>query len=426
MKSLLNFWWLTAIPIFIGALGPSTVAGPSYAIACFGVITVSFLSAPFLYDRDCGAVLRGSIDAWKSPTALALAVFFAVALLGLAVSSDPARSAGVWFRTILYLAASAMIWRYLKDNPEALEKCFRCLLMVIVLGAITALLSLYLWLGLIGIITLQGPDIPITTARQALKSHTITLCCLAPIVCWLAWRRGSFWKALAVAYPFVVYFISIGANKQAAVMTLLSGLIGMGFAWVLSKLKWKSALLLIILCGFIVLSILGYLWSLLPTYPAETYGEFRLPLSVLDAHRQIIWAYTLFHILENFWTGIGLDVSNFLPNAKDLIPHDNYKFLVNAEYLPSHPHNFILEVWLETGVFGIIALFTAVGTLLWAIYKRLREGYPGAIAATGVYAAFWNANLYNFSFWSSWWLIFFFSTLAMLFATPLSSIRKGR
>lgn len=412
MKPVLDRWWHVAIPFFCGALAPMTVAGPSYAIAFFIVLVCTFLLAPILIGSECKSVLLESFQAWRTPTACALAAFFVIALAGLILSGDPARSATVWLRTIFYLAMGAVIWRYFRDRYFELELAFYFFLVLFVIAGAIAWVSLYVWPGLIGILTLQGPEVPITTARLALKSHSVTLTCLAPVICWLAWRRGGTWRAFSLAYPALVYVIGIGANKQAVAMTLICGLLGMILGAMLQRLRWKSAMALIAISGLAVLGILAFVWIHLPSYPQERYSDFYFAKTVLDHHRQVIWAFALNHIQENFWLGIGLDTSNFLPGANSIVAQ------FNQEYLPSHPHNFILEVWLETGIFGLIALLTAIGALLWAIYGRLRDGKPGAVAATGFFAAFWNANLYNFSFWSSWWLIIFITVMAMLFAIP--------
>tara|TARA_B100000989_G_scaffold265659_1_gene218671 strand:- start:1159 stop:1458 length:300 start_codon:yes stop_codon:yes gene_type:complete len=89
----------------------------------------------------------------------------------------------------------------------------------------------------------------------------------------------------------------------------------------------------------------------------------------------------------------------------------------NQEYIPSYPHNFLLEIWLESGISGLIAVLAGIGKILWSIYKRLRAGTPGSVALTRYFAAFWSANLYNFSFWSFWCLILFTVCMAVVFAT---------
>lgn len=148
------------------------------------------------------------------------------------------RYATVWLRSIFYLATGAVICRYFKDRNFELELAFYFFLVLSVVAGAIALISLYAWPGLIGLLTLQSAEIPITTARLALKSHAVTLTCLAPVIYWLAWRRGVTWHAFSLAYPAFVYVIGTGANKKATAMTLFCGLLGMVFGAVLQRLGW--------------------------------------------------------------------------------------------------------------------------------------------------------------------------------------------
>ena len=411
MKMIFERWWNISIPFFCGAMAPMTVAGPSYAIAFFVIVTCTFLLASVFLRQDITAILSESIRTLINPTAVAIALFFAFALVGLFVSDAPVRSISVWFRTIFYIAIAVIIWGYFSSRKFELQLAFYFLLLMTLFAGTIALISLYAWPGLIGFLTLQGADIPLTTARLALKSHIVVMSCLVPIICWLAWIRGGTWRAFSLAYPAFVYIIGVGANKQAAIVTLFCGLAGMLFASVLKKLNGKSAAIILCSCGLMAIILICFVFSNLPSFPQKFYTDFYFPKSMIDHHRQVIWAFTLHNIAENFWFGIGLNTSNFLPQANVIIPQ------FNQEYIPSHPHNFLLEVWLESGIFGLISVSAGIGTMLWSIYKRLRAGTPGSVALTGYYAAFWSANLYNFSFWSSWWLILFAVCMAMLFAT---------
>jgi len=404
-------WWKIAVPFFCGTMAPMTVAGPSYAIAFFIMITGTFLLASVFLKQDINAILSESSPTLRSPTSVATAMFFAFSLVGLFISDAPIRSISVWFRTILYIAVAVLIWGYFSSRKFELQLAFYFLLLMSLFAGTVALISLYAWPGLIGFLTLQGFDIPLTTARLALKSHCVVMSCLVPIVCWLAWIRGGIWRAFSIAYPAFVYIIGVGANKQAASITLFCGLAGMLFAVLLRKLSGKSAMLVLLSCGFLAVALVSFVFLKLPNVPQDLYANFYFPKSAIDYHRQVIWAFTLNNIIENLWFGIGLNTSNFLPHADVIIPQ------FNQEYIPSHPHNFLLEIWLESGIFALIAVLAGIGTMLWSIYQRLRADTPGSVALTGYFAAFWSANMYNFSFWSSWWLILFTVCMAMLFAT---------
>ena len=99
-----------------------------------------------------------------------------------------------------------------------------------------------------------------------------------------------------------------------------------------------------------------------------------------------------------------------MPGANDLIPG------MNQEYIPSHPHNWVLEIAAETGILGVALLLTAVLLGLRALFQLTKQDETAAWAAIALYSAFWTSSLGNFSIWSAWWLAVF----AVLMSFPLA------
>src|SRR3546814_7070845 len=149
-----------------------------------------------------------------------------------------------------------------------------------------------------------------------------------------------------------------------------------------------------------------------PPVPFEVMYSLRLPTFVIDAHRQVIWSFTLEHVASAPWFGVGMNVVNNLPGAHELIPG------INAEYIPSHPHNWILEILVETGWIGLALVVAILALLAWKITQRLRRRHAGGAATAGLFVAFWTMSLSNFSIWSSWWQGAFLTLLVMLLAVP--------
>src|SRR3546814_2557442 len=67
-----------------------------------------------------------------------------------------------------------------------------------------------------------------------------------------------------------------------------------------------------------------------PPVPFEGMDSLRLPTFVIDAHRQVIWSFTLEHVAIAPWFGVGMNVVNNLPGAHELI-HG-----INAERSEEH------------------------------------------------------------------------------------------
>jgi len=78
-------------------------------------------------------------------------------------------------------------------------------------------------------------------------------------------------------------------------------------------------------------------------------------------HRFHIWTFTSDKIAERPITGHGINTSRTMSNrtmrAQDEVRGDY------GELLPIHPHNFVLQIWLELGAIGAV-LFAAVSGLL--------------------------------------------------------------
>ena len=125
-------------------------------------------------------------------------------------------------------------------------------------------------------------------------------------------------------------------------------------------------------------------------------------------------------IAEAPWLGYGMNGIDRVAGASAILP--GYK----VEALPSHPHNWVLEILGETGLVGFIPALFAVGAAAGRPFLRHRRGAsPGALAQLGLAAVFWASSLFNFSIWSSWWLIGYFLLNAAIAAAPTPPARAA-
>jgi len=113
-------------------------------------------------------------------------------------------------------------------------------------------------------------------------------------------------------------------------------------------------------------------------------------------HRLMIWSFAGARIAERPLAGWGLDASRAIPGGDEPI----YEGRV---WLPLHPHNAAIQLWLELGVPGAV-LFGLLLAWLWlrlaaAPWPQLFKAAAGAsltgavIAATGAYGI-----------WQEWWI----------------------
>ena len=69
--------------------------------------------------------------------------------------------------------------------------------------------------------------------------------------------------------------------------------------------------------------------------------EYKIPLNIVDAHRQIIWGFAFDKFKDKPFFGYGPDSSNFIEGSQEDI---GIKFTGDMNFIPSHPHNFFFEL----------------------------------------------------------------------------------
>jgi exopolysaccharide production protein ExoQ len=113
-------------------------------------------------------------------------------------------------------------------------------------------------------------------------------------------------------------------------------------------------------------------------------------------HRVMIWSFAGDRIAERPLSGWGLDASRAIPGADEPV----YEGRV---WLPLHPHNAAIQLWLELGVPGA-ALFALVVAWLWlslaaSSWPRLFAASAGASLVTAFVAA-----IGAYGIWQEWWI----------------------
>ena len=139
--------------------------------------------------------------------------------------------------------------------------------------------------------------------------------------------------------------------------------------------------------------------------------NFKIPLNLIDAHRQFIWGFSLEKFKEKPLFGFGPDTSNFIQGSQEKI---GSLYTGTMNFIPSHPHNFLIELLLEIGIVGTISYLLILIFINFKIFKKANIKYQYAIILLNVY--FWGTSLVNFSFWLGWWQASYFLLLSILSA----------
>ena len=331
------------------------------------------------------------------------------------VSPNPIKSIEVWVRTAGYLALGTMLWSFLRHDEKLLRICQKAIVLGAAFSAFLVAVNFFGGTEYIRAIRLKGfvEGYP----PMVMKGYAAPAACLVPVLICVGWRLGRKWFAfclgIAMIMALLTYLVSSGASAAGFFIALyLLAFVRLG--------GLQSALPVVGLFGLAIFIAVGFVW--LSTQEITHYeipnhdGNWNAngyPLSpeIIDRHRQEIWRFVLSHIPDVFWFGYGIDTINNLPGATKLNPN------LEAEFLPSHPHSWALEIMAETGIFGILAFLGVLGALFHSASKRALAGSPEAYAMIALFGIYFGSGLFSVSFWASWWqliLILLWTCLAAM------------
>jgi O-antigen ligase len=358
--------------------------------------------------------LRRAARCLRTPLGLALALTLVFWLVSAVASIDPARSLEKWVRVVVFTGGATLLWARLSSRPEVLRQALKALVVAALAVGLFAVAALYIWPGLLAPLR-TGPIETTYDVGQALSAYGSVVPCMAPVVLWAGFALERHWRTAALLYLPVVAALVYGTGSKAGLLGLGAAVLAVAVVRLLVTFPQTAARVFGVgLFAFGVIAIYAVGTRLpAPPYWCETLS---LPTAFIDAHRQVIWAFALEKGLEAPWFGHGIDTVSSLPGAGILIP------CIDQEYIPSHPHNWILELFAETGAFGLAAASAALLLLVRGLIRDAARRHPAAWAAIGLYGAFWGSALVNFSIWAAWWQ----GTLLVLTAMTLAAVRPER
>lgn len=189
--------------------------------------------------------------------------------------------------------------------------------------------------------------------------------------------------ALSPATPLVAFVISI---------------CGFSIAWI--SQRWGKRFLLLAFTGSVVM--IPLLDILNPIVIDALVASIYSPNS--EVHRLLVWEFAAGRIFEHPIIGWGLDASRVIPGGHEQIP----MFVINGsqqtgQAMPLHPHNALVQIWLELGIIGVI-LVGGIFSLLVASIPESDKNHAGpAIMIATAACGFAIAQL-GFGIWQGWWM----------------------
>jgi len=363
-------------------------------IGAYSLALVAALAAPsaVLAPNALGVLLIvggiGGLIAWRLPSRSWLwgfGAFLAYALLSLLWAIDAAEGFDGWVR----ISLGAIFGLAMAGNAAALDETERARVeRWLVLGTAAAIAMMLAQLASQQIFGFNdsfasrwhGPD----TNLWALFNRPVgILAIVLPLGVLAAYRRHGASTAivlLAAGVFCVVNFNSMGAElavAAAAGAAIFAGLF----------VKRGAAILTVILAAGILAA------PLIASAPQFDTLSQRRDVSVSIYHRAAIWHFAAGKILERPALGWGMHASRTMPEGK-------VQFAPGAEYLPLHPHNAALQIWLELGLVGAIAAAAA----MLALGRRIRGDRATRGAMAGALLAAFTVGSVGYGIWQGWWM----------------------
>ena len=258
--------------------------------------------------------------------------------------------------------------------------------------------------------TIRGPWLHDVAALKALKRGGTILLILSWVVA-LGLLNLRYRFAAIVILLLPGFFLNLIDANAALVGWLTALLVGI-LVWLLPKTiaLWGAFAVLFVLLAT------PFATSKIPTDLTRLTDRISSP----GIHRMAMWKFTTDRIFERPLMGWGLENSRAIPGGREIVPiadwirsnpstlsqHPNLPKLLEdnpPEYLPLHPHNIILQIWLELGFVGVVLAGSAVAVVLLIVEKRSgpKHQYVMSLAMSSAWAAI---ACLSFGAWQTWWL----------------------
>jgi O-antigen ligase len=236
------------------------------------------------------------------------------------------------------------------------------------------------------------PDMQYTNHASAIFSAIIWP--IAVILTRRSGRRGIFALCVLGAL-FIVWLLPI----KASLVALIFGSIAAGATYVLRT----SAARLI--ATVIVVSMLVLPWMFVYPPFQQSIEAQRVTMATNLQERLVAWEFVSTKTMDAPIIGHGFRASRKISQeaGQTSVPEPGKSGLKEIHKLPLHPHNWVLQVWLELGAIGIgFAVLLVVG--LFRVIGRYGDHPLFMAAAIGSLVTFFCIASLSFGFWQKWWL----------------------
>lgn len=206
----------------------------------------------------------------------------------------------------------------------------------------------------------------------------------------LLYLKTQSWR-FPVLFLAICLVLTATYRMDAVPVALVAGLLSSLFV-----LRWRTPAFFVVTSaiglGALCWPVVAYLAS-----EADFHIWFAENIHPNWGYRIAIWGRVSEMISENVLVGYGFDASRFVGETAGLIPDAAGR----TSFM--HPHNGLLQVWLELGLVGVV-LFLAVAILSVRQIARRAPNQQALAVAAGTITASAVIWLLSFGIWQGWWL----------------------
>ncbi len=360
-----------------------------YVLLVFCTISITFVSLRALGSIVPGAVVILSVlFVWQyrrfPRPSLALvgiwAAFMALLVYGASIAPDADYAWGRFNKLAMFSFSAVMIWACAQQGDVLRPlKTFMVgnMIICIVFGLIEGLTGgFFFWIS---------HDVEFAEAALAANRPMNVLALMVwPVVLVLAQRVGP----LPVVVILVGFLLaSFSTESQSSQLGVFSGSVVLALA-----LVWPRVTGWVCLTGGVI-AILGMPFFFASMELGEFVGQSQVARTTI-LPRLELWAFVGDKIVEMFPFGYGLEAGRSLSLA-------DMEQTYFGGSLMHHPHNGVLQLWLEFGLVGAVA-----AAMVWAtLVKRVMgmDRWPAAACLAGV-SCFLIIGSVSHGLWQSWWV----------------------
>lgn len=342
------------------------------------------------------AAAEGRLRLERSPLYFPFLAYLALSLLSLVFAQNLGQGAEVLLTQAWLFAFCVLVFHNFRDS----ETACRLLWTVVLTGLLVSGLGLLQYNGIHLIpIPKTYANLPVSTlGNPNFVAHYLNV--VIPLALALLavrkriWERALLCAALAVTGGHMVLTQSRGGWLATG-----CGLLVLGYLSLRKKrIKWGMWLATVVVVAALVSPAAEmvldnvYLEGEDSLYDRVVQLAERSRERVLSSfegndfsisQRRIIWSDTLDLIRAHPWLGVGPgNYELFLPAYRSVPRHRVWKELMGKRtHVPYHAHNEYLEIWAESGLFGLAAALWLLGGVLWLGFRFLSARQESATRA---------------------------------------------